>query len=288
MTSVRSAAAEAAFRARLVELGAELLEPVYLGRHKPHRIRCAEGHEGAPTPGSVLAGQGVCRICAGKSPAAAEAAFRARLTELGAALLEPAWLGTGQPHAIRCAAGHFRQVRPINIHHGQGACHVCSGYTPEVAEAAFRVRLAELGAVLLEPAWLGSQVPHQVRCAAGHRCAPWPAAVLRGQGICPACRGAIWDVLYVVTSALSVKFGITSGDPRPRLAVHHKAGYRTVARLATGLPDGAAPSTERAIRAALESAGERPVKGREYYDISCLALILDIADGWLKEFSEGE
>ena len=29
-------------------------------------------------------------------------------------------------------------------------------------------------------------------------------------------------------------------------------------------------------------AGEKPVRGREYFDASCLALILDVADSWLR------
>lgn len=48
-----------------------------------------------------------------------------------------------------------------------------------------------------------------------------------------------------------------------------------------GLPGTAAPDAERAVLAALAMAGEKPVKGREYFDRSCLALVLDVADSWL-------
>src|SRR5437867_2051498 len=92
--SARSLAAEAKFRARLAELGATLLEPRWLGANTPHRVRCAAGHECSPRPGSVRCGRGGCRVCAGNDPATAEVAFRARLAELGATLLEPRWLGT--------------------------------------------------------------------------------------------------------------------------------------------------------------------------------------------------
>jgi hypothetical protein len=51
--------------------------------------------------------------------------------------------------------------------------------------------------------------------------------------------------------------------------------------LVTDLPGTAARDTEDAIRSALAMAGERPVKGREYFGISCLALVLDVADSWL-------
>jgi hypothetical protein len=57
---------EAAFRARLAKLGAELLEPQYLGVKTPHRVRCAAGHVTTPTPDNVVNGRrGICRICTG-------------------------------------------------------------------------------------------------------------------------------------------------------------------------------------------------------------------------------
>jgi hypothetical protein len=82
-------------------------------------------------------------------------------------------------------------------------------------------------------------------------------------------------------SAEAVKFGITSGDPRPRLRAHARAGFTEVVRLAAGLPGSIAPDAERAVRAALALAGEKAVQGREYFDISCLAIVLDVADPWL-------
>ena len=39
--------------------------------------------------------------------------------------------------------------------------------------------------------------------------------------------------------------------------------------------------TENAVKAALALAGAKPIRGTEYFDISCLALILDVAEGWL-------
>ena len=78
-----------------------------------------------------------------------------------------------------------------------------------------------------------------------------------------------------------VKFGITSGNPRPRLGEHRRYGYTSVVYLVTSLPVKMALDTENAIRSALALAGERPVRGREYFDISCLPLILDVAGGWL-------
>ena len=103
-----------------------------------------------------------------------------------------------------------------------------------------------------------------------------------GQGVCRQCgRGKGWDVFYVVASSEAVKFGITTGDPRPRLKDHRLHGYRDIIRLVTGLPDATALAAEDAVRSALTLAGESPLQGREYFPMHCLALILDVADSWL-------
>ncbi|MTE20240.1 hypothetical protein F0L17_14205 [Streptomyces sp. TRM43335] len=90
-------------------------------------------------------------------------------------------------------------------------------------------------------------------------------------------------MLYVVVDEVhdAVKFGITSGDPRPRLAVHARDGYDTVARLVTDLPD--AREMERRILAALRDAGEQPIRGREYYPARVLPMVLDLVDNSPRE-----
>lgn len=87
-------------------------------------------------------------------------------------------------------------------------------------------------------------------------------------------------MFYVVTNAQQarVKFGITSGSTRQRLAAHRRSGYETVVRAITAFTD--APKLESSILATLRLAGLAPVHGREYYDISALGVILDIADHW--------
>lgn len=273
------ATAEAAFRGRLGELGATLLEPAWRGSHKPHRVRCAAGHEYAPRPVNVRKGRGICQACLGRQPVQAEARFRARLNEIGATLLEPRWLGFLTPHAVRCANGHKCTPRPDHVKAGIGICRVCTGRDPATAEAAFRARLTELGASLLEP-YRNGKTPHRVRCAAGHECRPTPKHIQEGNGICRLCAGRIWDVFYVVVDLdrHRLKFGVTSGDPRPRLQAHRPAGYREVVRLLTDLPGTVAPDLERSVLAALRLAGEQPINGREYYDSSALALVLDVVD----------
>lgn len=272
--------AEAAFRTRLGELGAVPLFERWLGVNARHHVRCSAGHDCHPRPSSVRQGGGICRVCARQDPATAEAQFRARLAELGAQLLEP-YTYSSTSHRVRCAAGHICYPRPALVQQGCGICLTCAGKDPRVSEAAFRARLAGLGATLLETEWLGSGKQHRVRCAQGHLCQPTPGNVSQGSGVCRFCAGSEWDAFYVVTGGGVVKFGITSGEPRKRLLVHAAQGYRDVVRLVTGLPGTVALDAENAVKSALALAGEKPVRGREYFDMSCLALILDIADSWL-------
>lgn len=279
-----SEVAEAGFRQRLAELGAVLLEP-YVNNRTPVLIRCAAGHDCRPAPGSVTQGGGVCRTCAGFDPAVAEMHFRERLTELGAELLQP-YVNSGALHRVRCAGGHDLLLRPrqVQVDRKRGRtdiCIHCAGKGPGAAEAAFRAKLAACGATLLESAYLGYHRPHRVLCNRGHQGRPTPSNVAHGHGICRFCAHGDWDAFYVVTGDAGVKFGITSSDGRHRLARHSNAGFTSVELLATGLPGTIALDAENAVKAALALARERPLKGREYFDISCLGLIMDVAEGWL-------
>ncbi|WP_288027590.1 hypothetical protein [Arthrobacter sp.] len=285
----QSLAAEAVFRARLSELGATLLEPAWLGWHKPHRVRCAAGHECKPRPGDIRSGKGICKPCgclaaARRKSHASEIVFRAHLAEIGATLLEPTWLGVTRPHRLRCAAGHECSPRPHDVHQGHGICQTCARNNPAVAEARFKALLAEQGAVLLEPAWLGNGKPHRVRCAAGHERETRPSYFYDRDWVCQTCAGRrIRDAFYVVATATGdhLKFGVTSGDPRQRLAAHRRDGYTVVIRLVTKLTGRVAVDTEDACLEALRLAGLKPIRGREYFDGAALALVLDIADNYL-------
>lgn len=199
-------------------------------------------------------------------------AFRDHLAAAGATLLDTSWLGARAPHRVRCAAAHEVQVRPNNVANGQGICRVCSGRDSAAAETAFRTALDLVGATLLDTSWLGKDTPHRIRCAAGHLVSPTPGSVQRGNGVCRACSGSVWDVFYVVTGPAGVKFGVTSGDPRSRLADHRRDGYTAVAALHTGLAD--ALDVERRCRTELAAAGLAPVRGREYYGADALPLVL--------------
>jgi hypothetical protein len=92
----------------------------------------------------------------------------------------------------------------------------------------------------------------------------------------------MWDTFYVVTSdpIERIKFGITSHGGKIRLRAHRTAGYRNVVRLMPGLLGDTAPAIERSALAALRLADIQPIRGREYYDGTALALVLDVADNY--------
>lgn len=269
---------EAEFRARLAELGATLLEPEYLGSDKPHRVLCREQHEGTPRPTDVARGRGICRTCVRTAPAAAEAAFRARVEELGGVVLEPSWRGVDKPHRVSCAEGHENTPRPSNVRKHGSFCRTCAGLDPRVAKARFEARLAKLGAVPLEDVWRGSGAAYRVRCSRGHEISVRPINAQRQGSLCRACSDRAWTTLYVVRDADVVKIGITSADPSIRLQAHARGGLSDVVRLHTGLPEGTAPEIERMTLAALRDAREEPVRGKEYFPARALPLVLDVID----------
>jgi hypothetical protein len=272
--------AERTFRERIAEVAGFVTEPSWLGAKIPHRVICANGHQCRPRPSDVNKGHGVCLTCAGKDPAVTEQAFCEGIAALGGRVVEPAWLGARKLHRIICANGHTTMAHPITVTRGGSPCAVCAGRGPEQVWQAFKDRVSALGGLVIEPRWLGSDVPHRVICKAGHLCIPRPGPVGGGQGICRYCTHSEWDIFYVVANddANRVKFGITTNDPRQRLAEHKRRGYARIIRTMTGLPDAA--TLERVVQSGLRDGGLSPVWGREYYDIAALPVILDIADNW--------
>jgi len=247
----------------------------------PHRVMCNAKHVCYPQPNHVKEGVGICKVCARNDPVTAEIAFRKRVTELGATLLDPQWLGSNNPHRVKCAAGHISYPWPSSVQQGRGICKTCGNGSPEITYIRFKERLAELGAILIEPAWLGANNPHRVKCAAGHISEPRPKSVLYdGNGICHVCACMLWDTFYIVLTRRDgrVKFGVSSNGGKRRIKTHARAGYREVMRIVTQLPESRALKIEQAITAGLKSNGYLPVHGREYFGIHTLSAILDIAD----------
>lgn len=182
-----SIAAEALFRARVAELGGEVLETEWLGAGTPHRVVCRFQHSCSPRPSDVARGWGICRLCAGRDPASGEATFRACVKELGGRVVGK-YVNTLTPVNCVCALGHACRVWPGGVSNGQGMCRTCGGNDPEAAERAFRVRVEELGGRIAGQ-YVNNSTRVDVICANGHRCRPLPNSVQQGQGLCRACGG---------------------------------------------------------------------------------------------------
>lgn len=276
-------AQEAAYRVFIKNVqaqGGRVVETQWLGKDKPHRVICAEGHACAPRPGNVRSGGGICRICTGNDPKRAEASFVERLALMGAVPVYEKWGGALKPHGVRCANGHYCTPRPSGVSQGQGVCRICAKQDPETAERLFKEKLKALGAKPLYASWNGVGAPHAVMCKNNHLCFPWPTSVQQGRGVCRICKGSTWNVFYIVRNPVTriIKFGVTSDDFRDRLNTHKRAGYVERLRVKEALND--AVLLERNLIQALRDAGTKPVRGREYFPESALGLILDITDNW--------
>ena len=208
--------------------------------------------------------------------------FRDAIEATGGTVLESDWLGSVTPHRIRCIAGHDGTIRPNNVKNGQGSCRTCGGRDSENAWRAFRDTVASQGGTVLEDRWKGKDVPHAVRCASGHVGRPTPGSIQHGNGICHKCAHKIWDAFYVVRNrnAGTIKFGITSGDPRSRLNGHARDGFTEVVRIFKGLPDGTAKSLEDELRLLLKCANVAPIRGREYFSDAVAPMVLSVVDAW--------
>lgn len=86
------------------------------------------------------------------------------------------------------------------------------------------------------------------------------------------------DVVYVVVhrSGKRLKFGISNGDGLNRLASHRADGYTVVERLVTGFPK--ASNLERVLKLSMALAEFKPVRGREYFPIEALPIVLETVD----------
>jgi hypothetical protein len=203
--SARSLQAEAAFRARVEELGGEALYEIWRGANKGHRIRCAKGHESAPHPSGVQQGGGICGTCAGKNPEASLEALRARLTDLGATLVESEWRGAIVRHEALCSAGHTCYPIPHMLRKNR-VCTKCLTPASIAAQGKFQKRVTELGGEILDEEWQGNRQTYAVRCSAGHVTRIWPIGLHQGRGICSMCsrrspRGA-WENFQALVERL--------------------------------------------------------------------------------------
>src|SRR6185312_10853623 len=226
--------AEVAFRRRLDELGVVAEWATWRGNHAKYQATCAAGHECWPRPDHLRRGDGPCRACGKCDPVEAEAQTRRRLEASGFTPAWEQWVGAGRPHKVACPAGHEFPMYPSALARRGCTCPHCAGTTPEAIESVFRDAVVRQGATPAWGSWLGSSQGHRVICKNGHVVYPRPNGVGQGRGVCRFCKGRAWDVFYVVVNDVKreLKFGITSGDPRGRLAVHRNRGFSHVALIA--------------------------------------------------------
>jgi hypothetical protein len=245
------------------------------GARAKYSITCVNGHACNPVAHSVTGGQGYCKICAGTDPFTAEQAFRANVTGQGGKCLFTEWHGALKLYPVQCVKDHVNYVRPNNVKRGITICRTCTGRDPIDAEKRFREIVTTCGGKCIYENWNGTVYPHAIECALGHINNPYPTNVLRGVGICGPCSGKVANIVYAVSNEEMVKFGITSNSAHRRLNDHKRDGLITVHRQVSY---NNALQLETTIRTTLRDAGKVPSRGREYFDITCLPLILDVID----------
>lgn len=267
----------AAFQRLVTENGGTVLEGRWLGAIVPHRVRCAAGHITTPRPHDAKATGSFCSVCVGRNREAAWQTFRALVTDNGGVVVEAEWLGNHAAHRIVCSGGHAISVRPSKVTSRRRI--PCKRCEHDRCAAQYAELVKAHGGVALEP-YQSAGHKHRSRCAKGHEVRQTPAHLVAGHPLCRRCAYREWDAFYVVIDEMNdvLKFGITSGDPRRRLCEHAKDGFDHVVRAHAGLPGDVAPWLEQAIISALRDAREEPVRGREYYHVRNLPLVLDLVD----------
>jgi hypothetical protein len=282
MTTATSEMAEFYWRYEAKERGYEILPgQEWKGVRAKYQMICPAGHQWDCSAASFTSGNG-CRICAGLDPATAEHKWRQLAIKRGYEISPgQEWKGVSAKYQMICPAGHHWECIASNFTKGY-ECRICAGHDPATAERKWRQIAEERGYVILPgQEWKGAKAKYRMICPAGHLWEGNANNFTNGQG-CSYCAGQNHDVLYVVQHETLplVKFGISSGDPdKRRLSYHRKDGYTKVLRLFTSLPEKVARNTENAVKAGLRDSKHIPAKGTEYFDISALALILDVADG---------
>ena len=271
------ATAEANYREYLAGLRVTPLWEHWEGKKKSHHVLCTAGHDCHPKPEHVLRGQGVCLTCVGHD--SAEGRYREHLFKLGHIPAWDEWRGVKKPHKVLCAGGHICSPAPADVMRpGAGPCGTCARNSPVAAQMEFRDRLADLGAAPAWEKWEGTTIRHRVVCSEGHICWIRPAYLKLGKSPCRICSKK-WDIFYVVVNDDLgwVKFGITSEDPRVRLKAHRTDGFRRTVRVAsiTG-----AKLVEEHVQDVLTAHGYRPVRGREYFLLPALEIILKTAQSY--------
>lgn len=164
--------------------GGALLSRTYVGRRKPMRWRCAEGHEWTATVASVSRGAW-CRSCGrrrAEEPTRARtlARVQALARERGGECLSTEYKVGRTRLRFRCAKGHEWEALPSAITWGTW-CDRCAVRGPRRATIRDMRALAEKrGGECLSRSYRGATEPLKWRCAAGHEWSAPPKSVRRG------------------------------------------------------------------------------------------------------------
>jgi hypothetical protein len=258
-------------RTTLETAGHTLIDSSWTKASDKYHVVCSHGHDCYPTAMNVLSGKGPCRPCGDEQVRLRSYnKFLSQLADNGYTLVTSGYLGSTVAHLVQCSVGHIVQVYPGTFSR-RSRCRVCyklQRVSP--SEKSFLRKIEDLGATPVYDEWLGTHEKYSLICKNGHACFPQAKSVLRGQGVCAQCNGAVWDRVYAVVNPLedSVKFGITSGTGESRLRTHSRDGFTQLVYLSPVLPQGSAKSIEDSIRAVLSSEGHDPLRGREYFDAS--------------------
>jgi len=106
-------------------------------------------------------------------------------------LLDSEWKGRKSKYKIRCKYNHISYVTADSvIRRGARICSECIKQNQiDKVWYEFIDRVTEQGGMVIENKWLGSNIPHHIRCSYYHDGYPRPSAIAQGQGICFTCAG---------------------------------------------------------------------------------------------------
>lgn len=178
------------FRARVAQMGGEVVEPTWRGATVKHQVTCPEGHAGHAIPHLVPRRLRLCQECPLPVSITAWDRFQKRVGEMGGEVLDAEWRGNRQKYSVKCSEGHVNQIWPIGLFEGRDICTWCTGMSPELAWEKFKSSVEQLGGVVLAEAWKGKDAPHACLCSKGHQCAPRPGYLRKGGGLCRTCAGS--------------------------------------------------------------------------------------------------
>ncbi|MER6377121.1 hypothetical protein ABT255_54680 [Streptomyces mirabilis] len=195
---------------------------------------------------------------------------------------------------IRCRRGHSHTFRVDGRQEREAirpdfcrACNILAKFQE------FSEKAKDLGITVLESQWIAASRPHRALCFVGHEFDLVPNKMKRG---CPLCPRGMYggtvpphDVYYVVsgldaaTGEDTVKPGISSGVGHNRLRQHADDGLAAQHLRITGLPLGMARALERFVLAGLDREGWLSTRGVEYFPLSALHDVMDLAGEWFTD-----